>query len=439
MTRPDSRPADKANTRSQANSIFKNFGKLASGKVIAAVLSLAYLAIVARTLGPEGLGYLVLAHAYVLIIAQIARFQSWQAIIRFGEPMLAQNDAQGFKGLVRFTAKLDLLSAIVAVAIALALLDPVGRMLDWPAEALESIYIYCWATPFLLAATPTGLLQLKNRFGTLSKQLLVMPGMRFVGAVWLWVVGGDLTDFLAIWIVSSFLHGTSLWALGWMALKNQGLLPHWRTREDEKPDPAWWPFVIKTNLASTLELAHSRLPLLIVGAVLGSAASGFFQLAINLTNLIAHPANLLNEATFPQLAKIQTAQGYSAMRAVALRSVFTGMAVALPVVLIYLIFCTDLAVLVGGSAFAPAGIVVAWMAVAQLARVASVVLESAVLAIDGAGYVLMSQVVAAVVIIGSLAFLLPAIGTVGAPLALLGAMLVTVALYVFKLSGRVGA
>lgn len=427
------KPSDTDQTSSQTKRIFKNFGKLASGKVVAAGLSLAYLAIIARALGPSGMGYLVLAHAYVLIIAQIARFQSWQAIIRFGDPLLAHGKLTQFKGLVRFTAKLDVLSALLAVAIALALLGPVAQLMDWPAEALPAIQVYCWAAPFLFAATPTGLLQLGDRFSTLSWQLLVLPGARFIGAVWLWLVGGDLLDFLAVWIVSAILHGTSLWVLGWRALKAQDLLPAWRPEAGERKNPAWWPFVIKTNLASTVELSHSHLPLLIVGGVLGGAASGFFQLAINLTNLIAHPANLLNEATFPELSKINTAQGRRAMRAVAMRSLLTGMAAALPIVLLYIAFRDDMAVIVGGAAFAPAGIAIAWMAVAQLARIASVVLESAVLALDGAGFVLISQCVAAASIIAGLVYLLPTFGTAGAPLALLGAMLVTVALYLFRL------
>ncbi|MEM7568710.1 MAG: lipopolysaccharide biosynthesis protein [Pseudomonadota bacterium] len=430
-------PAPQAEqTRSQTNRIFRNFGKLASGKVVAAVLSLAYLAIVARALGPEGMGYLVLAHAYMLIISQIARFQSWQAIIRFGEPLLAAGARARFKDLVRFTAKLDALSAVLAVVIALVLLQPVARLMEWPSEALPSIEIYCWAAPFLFAATPTGLLRLGDRFSTLSWQLLVMPGARFIGAVYLWIVGGDLVDFLTVWIISACLHGGSLWVLGWRALKAQNLLPSWRAAPDARPDPAWWPFVIKTNLSSTVELSHSHLPLLIVGAALGGAASGFFQLAINLTNLIAHPTNLLNEATFPELAKINTAQGRTAMRAVAMRSTLTGILVASPIVLIYILFQQQLAVLVGGAAFAPAGIVIAWMAAAQLARIASVVFESAVLALDGAGFVLIAQCVAAAVIVLGLTALLPGFGPTGAPLALLGAMSVTVLLYAWHLGRR---
>ena len=79
---------------------------LISGKAAAAVLSLAYLAIASRTLGPEGLGYLVLAHTYVQTVAYITRFQSWQAIVRFGAPLINDDHSTIFKTLLRFTIKL---------------------------------------------------------------------------------------------------------------------------------------------------------------------------------------------------------------------------------------------------------------------------------------------------------------------------------------------
>lgn len=421
------------NTRDQTSVIFRNFRKLVSGKIIAAVLSLAYLAIAARSLGPDGMGSLVLAHAYVLVISQIIRFESWRAIIHFGEPLLAAGNTGTFKALVRFTIKLDLISAIAAAAISLLLLPVAAALMGWPPEAMGPIKAYCLAGPFLFAATPTGLLQLKDKFSVLSCQLLVLPGTRFIGALGLWFFGADLTGFLIVWIVGAVLHGVSLWVLGWSMLRRQGLLPSWRAGASEETSSDWWPFSLKTNAASALELSHSVLPLLIVGAVLGSAASGFFQLAINLTNLIAHPANLLNEATFPQLSKIKTAGGNTAMRRVALRALATGVLAALPIAILYVVLREPLAVLVGGEAFAPAAIIIAWMAAAQLWRIASVVLESAVLAADGSGYVLFTQGVAAISIVASMAVLLPRLGTVGAPIALMITMIATVLLYLLKL------
>jgi len=70
------------------------------------VLSLAYLAIAARSLGPEQLGVLILVHAYAVVVAGVAGFQSWQAIIRFGAPMQQGEDRQALKSLIRFAIRI---------------------------------------------------------------------------------------------------------------------------------------------------------------------------------------------------------------------------------------------------------------------------------------------------------------------------------------------
>lgn len=422
--------------REAARRIFHNARALISAKAFGGVLSLAYLGIAARSLGPIEMGFLVLAHAYVLLVSRIARFQSWQAIIRFGAPMIGANDQGAFRTLVRFTVKLDLLSGLIAIVIAVGLVAPVGRVMNWPPEAMSYIYVYCLAAPFLMAATPTGILRLFDRFLLLSWQTTLMPIARFVGAIILWANDGGLTGFLIVWIVSAVLDGATLWVLGWRELKSQGLMPEARRGAGDKAAKAWLPFMIKTNFSSTIDQTKSQLPVLVVGAVLGSAASGFFQLATNLSNLIAHPTNMLNEATYPELSRVNASLGAPAMRSVAMRSIRTAALVALPFVAIFMAFGEPFAVAVGGSAFAPAGILVAWLAFGQLSRIASLVMESAVLAVGRAGYVLAAQSVSALVTVAILFAFLKSAGLIGAPIAIIAGWSTLIAAYLLCLYKR---
>ena len=254
-----------------------------------------------------------------------------------------------------------------------------------------------------------------------------------MGAILILAYGGGLTEFLIVWIVSAVISGASLWVLGWRELKKRQLLPSLNRHPGEKADRAWLPFMIRTNLSSTLELTHTNLPVLIVGAMLGSAASGFLQIATNLSNLIAHPANMLNHATYPELSKVLVRDGRNEMRQVAWRSVRTGSAFAVPLVVIYLLFGEQLAVAVGGSEFAPAGILVGLMAMAQLWRIAAVVFESAALATGRAGYVLGSQIASAIVLILIMVVCLPSFGPIGAPAALIAGSTILIARYLYVL------
>lgn len=438
MIKPHINETVTPSARQSAGQIFRNARALLSGKAIGGVLSLAYLSIAARSLGPTEMGYLVLAHAYVLVIVGIARFQSWQSIIRFGAPLIATDNARDFKTLIRFTAKIDLASAVFVIVISTAFAGLVGELMNWPQSAMPYVYAYCVAAPFLMAATPAGILRLFDRFKTLGWQLALLPIIRFIGAMILWAIGGDLTGFFVVWILSAVLHGVSLWVLGWLVLRRRDLLPSLSRTPGEKAPRAWLPFMIKTNLSSTVDELQNNLPVLLVGALLGGATSGFLQMAINLSNLIAHPTNMLNEATFPELTKIAHAQGKKAMRSVAFRSARTGVLFAAPVVIVYVLLRDFLAVAVGGPEFADAAILIALMAVAQLWRITSVVMQSAVVALGRAGFVLGAQTVSALITIPLMVFLLPRLGAAGAPTAIIATWLALIAMYSYALSMKNG-
>ena len=121
------------------------------------------------------------------------------------------------------------------------------------------------------------------------------------------------------------------------------------------------------------------------------------------------------------------------MRSVAFRSARTGVLFAAPIVVIYILLRDFLAVAVGGPEFADAALLIALMAVAQLWRITSVVMQSAVVALGKAGFVLGSQAVAALITIPLMAFLLPRLGAAGAPMAIVAAWLTLIAMYSFAL------
>ena len=399
--------------------IFRNAGKLLRGKAIAGLLSLAYLGIAARSLGPQDMGALVLAHAYAMTIAGVMRFQSWQAVIRFGVPMIADNKPADFRALMRFTIRLDVLTGAAAMALAALGVPLAARLFHWSDEVTRVVYVYCLAVPGLIAATPTGILRLFGRFELLSLQLTLMPAVRLAGALTLWALGGGAAAFIAVWILSAFANGASLWILGLRDLRRRGLMPDLLAPSEAPTDRAWLPFMIKTNLSSTIDMVHGSLPVLIVGAVLGSAAASFLQIAINATNVLAHPTNMLNQATYPELAEAANSRGRKEMVALTFRSILIAIAFASPVVLTFVFFSGTVVTLIAGAHFLPAAPIVALMAVSQPLRIASVMLDSAVLARGHAGASLAAQVVSAIVHLGALAILLPLAGVIGAPIALM--------------------
>src|SRR5688572_25059700 len=110
-----------------------NTGWLMGARGINAVLSLGYLALATRALGIEGFGLFVLAISFSQAVTGFTSFQTWQAVVRWGQRRETLADAVGF------AVALDLVTVAVGTLAAAALLAfagdwlPVARELRWEA------------------------------------------------------------------------------------------------------------------------------------------------------------------------------------------------------------------------------------------------------------------------------------------------------------------
>src|SRR5687767_3127885 len=84
-----------------------NFGWILSGRGVAAVLSLVYLGIITRTLGPAGFGQFALVSSAAQTITAIVGFQTWQIIVTYGMKHLRDRDAPALARLLKAVLTLD--------------------------------------------------------------------------------------------------------------------------------------------------------------------------------------------------------------------------------------------------------------------------------------------------------------------------------------------
>ena len=81
-----------------------NTGWLMGARGINAVLSLGYLALATRALGLEGFGQFILAITFAQAITGLASFQTWQAVVRWGQRRESVGDAVGFDSEAGFAS-----------------------------------------------------------------------------------------------------------------------------------------------------------------------------------------------------------------------------------------------------------------------------------------------------------------------------------------------
>jgi O-antigen/teichoic acid export membrane protein len=316
-------------------SLLKNVSYLAASRGVAAVAGIATLAFAGRGLGVTLFGMLILISSYAQAASGLSKFQSWQLIIRYGGAALTAGDHGTFKQATGFALALDLVSGLVGMAAAMALLPILGPWFKIPAQYLWLAMVYCALLPTMGAATPIGVLRALDRFDLISWQGTADPIARAFLAGIAWWMGFSFPAYVAIWFITNLGGDLYLWFLAWRELRRRDLLQGIRPTFRPTELVGAWKFAIHVNLTSSLMTAWSSIARLLVGGLLGPASAGLYRVAAGLADSTQKPADLLAKAYFPEVMRMNLATKHPwrlMLRGIALATAFGIAAVSLVVV-----------------------------------------------------------------------------------------------------------
>lgn len=377
------RQDDPIEARSGVRLVLANLGHLLGGKAAAGLISLVYLVLVTHRLGAADYGVLVLVNAYAVLIGSLLAFSGFHGVVRYGGIALEAGDRAGFARIVRFMAVVEIGCGAVGILVAAIVAPLIGPRLGWSPDTTRIATFYGLAVIATVRATPQGLLQIAGRFDLIGLHQAVSPVIRLVGALGVWLAGGGLIGFIAVWLVAAVAEGLAMWGFGLVA---------WRRLVDGEPLRGPWRraardtdglgrFILITNFDITVrELAPNLAPLT-VGWLLGPAAAGLLALTQRATSLLAQPTVLLSQASYAVLAS-QVSRGESAaLRHTVWRSAGLALAVALPILLVLAILGDRLLIAFGGSSFGGGTMLLILVAAARTAGLASAPLAAGLTAL----------------------------------------------------------
>lgn len=395
----------------------RNIGWLLGGRGFSGVVSLAYLAIAARAMGPAGFGMFTLVLAYGQSIANLTQFQSWQAVIRYGAVHLAGDRRDRLSRLLGFTTTLDLATALAGAALAALCVPLAASLLHWPAELQRSASWFGAALLLSTGATPNGVARLFDRFDRLTYTEAVGPSVRVVGAGVAWWMGGGVGMFLAVWALAAIAQSLVGW---WTAYVIHGGLPSFgraafgdAVGENRK----LWRFMLQTNASSSLSLLWLQLGTLAVGAVAGPVAAGGFRIAEKLAKALTKPVEALAKVLYPEVARLVASDDRPTLRRVFIRTTWVAVALAGGLVAVAGFGGELMLRLFAGEAFTFAHRYLFILAIAAAIDLSGFALEPIHNAFGKSGRILGTRAIGAATYALTLAATLPVIGPAGAALA----------------------
>jgi O-antigen/teichoic acid export membrane protein len=389
-------PTEAAKPPGTVRRIFQNLGLLLGGKAAAGLISLIYVIAAARVLGPEQYGVLVLVNYFAMLVGGLIALPGWHAIVRFGiQP--AENDHAKLIRLLRFAGAIELAAGAAAVVVAALAVPLVGPPLGWSAQAQALAVPYSFAVLATVRATPGGYIQILRRFDLLALHNIVTPVVRLLGTLLIIAFDLGLTAFLVAWLVAALVEGISLWiAAIYLARRHMLDQPLLGAVTDARSEhEGLGRFILTANADIMLGDLTARLTPLIIGAALGPAAAGLYSIAHRATVIISQPAQMLGQAAYAELARLAAVgRAEAAVRLALTRCIGIALATTLPLLVIVALFAHDIAVLIGGPAFAGAAVVMVWLALARVIAMTGPPTSAALIAMGRPGLSVISNLVA---------------------------------------------
>jgi O-antigen/teichoic acid export membrane protein len=315
-------------------SLLKNSSYLAASRIVAAIAAVATLSLAAHALGVLTFGALILITSYAKAVSGIAKFQSWQLIVRYGARAI-HGEVDDFKTSTGFAFALDAVSGIGGMLLAVAILPFIAQWVGINTDQLWLAMLYCTLLPTMGAATPSGVLRALDRFDLISWGSVVTPITRVILVTIAYFAAAPFSAYVAAWYLTDLGGDLYIWILAWRELRRRGLLEGIRPTLKPETLPGAWRFAIHVNLNASVVAAWGPIARVVVGGLLGPAGAALFRVASSLSDSASKPADLLAKAFYPEVVRMDltTKKPWKLM----LRGTVLASAVALLAILILLI------------------------------------------------------------------------------------------------------
>ena len=376
--------------------IFANTVWLLGGKGFGAVCSIAYLAILTRTLGLKDFGHFALIFSTGQALIAIAGFQTWRVVVRYGARHVHDKAWDKFGRLGMLAGLLDVAGAVLGCAIAGIIFFGFAHMLDLNPAYVETAFLFACAALWALVSAPTGIVRALGRFDVAVYVEAIVPVSRLLAALLIWWTGPSVGRFLLAWALIDIAEAAAYWFAARRLCPEAVRLSHlrdWRTAIAENDGVGR--FFLVTYAAATLDGLVRQGPLLAVGALVGTRAAGVYRLASQLAQALSKLSTMLTRAVYAEIARAHVTQGTREFRKLALNTSLIATLSGAVVVGVVLAIGGKALTLIGGEAFEGGAAVLIPLAIAASFDLANVAFEPVLHSSGHAGRALASRLLGA--------------------------------------------
>lgn len=315
------------------NRIFIFSALVLGGKLLAAVLGLAALAIAARDLPVAELGLLMLIVSYKQICNRVLNVQTWQAVVRYGKIHLTDNNPSALSSLLKFCFKIDFATALFGAVLGILFVYVLSQFVEIFHTYDSWFAIYTLALVTNMRGYTTGVFRLYEKFHYQSAILAGAAVLKLGGASILYYYDASFPEYFFLWMATDiFINVTELIV--------SRRIPGYR--ESSTGRQISMDVVHKKDLLAFIWNAHMdglskilrEIDSFLIATLASLEASAIYNIAKKFASVAMMYADTAYEVTFPEFAGLVHEGDKHALRSKSLRwAIVSGMPVIIACVL----------------------------------------------------------------------------------------------------------
>ncbi|MFL5738475.1 MAG: lipopolysaccharide biosynthesis protein [Actinomycetota bacterium] len=284
----------------------RNVGRLWAAQGVALAAGAIQGVLVARWLGPSLFGTAALVIAVPSVVATIFDARAADAAIRYLGEFSAANDSRRASAFAKLGYLLDVGASSAALVVVVVIAPWAASHI---AHADVAGLMVLAAAALVLrapAVTSEAILVTLERYPTLARVQVTTAVMKALAAVALVGLGYGIGGMVVGWAMGSIAEGVVMTIVATRAGRSA-----WRT--------SWWSssltslgdrrgeiarFVVWTDLSSLLGVATKQMDVIIVGSFAGTAAAGFYRLAVSLGQLGGFVAGPVQSILYQRFSRV---------------------------------------------------------------------------------------------------------------------------------------
>lgn len=320
--------------------IIKNVGYLFSSTGISAAISMLQGILAARLLGVADFGILGAITVFTSVINNLVSFRMSELVVRYVGKYTVEGETSKAAAVFKLAALVEMLASIIAFGL-VCILAPVGAKFFAKDVALSGLFIFYGFILLanLIAESSIGLLQIFDKFRNIAAVNVLQSLVTLAVIVVVYFSQGDLLGILLAYLCGKFVgalgltsialvEATRRWGKWWLSPISQ-LRAHFKELTN---------FAISSNFSASISLVTKDSEILWVSFFRNPVETGFYKLALALSNMVQLPINPMPQATYPELSREVASHNWMNVRYVLRQGSILAGAYTLAVTIFLLLF-----------------------------------------------------------------------------------------------------